>query len=145
MKGGIVSYQNVSPTEAKELLEGDAGAVYIDVRSIPEYEGGHPAGAFNIPIMQRHAAGMVPNLNFVQVVQANFATDAKLLVGCQSGARSMRACEALVATGFTDVANVTAGFGGSRTERGWLDLGFPVESGASDDKGYAALSGDSGA
>ena len=55
-----MSYQNVSPTEAKELLEGDAGAVYIDVRSIPEYEGGHPVGAFNIPIMQRHAAGMVP-------------------------------------------------------------------------------------
>ena len=72
-------------------------------------------------------------------------TDAKLLVGCQSGARSMHACEALVAAGFTDVANVTAGFGGSRTERGWQGLGLPVEFGASDDKGYAALSGDSGA
>ena len=34
---------------------------------------------------------------------------------------------------------------GPRTERGWQALGFPVESGASDDKGYAALSGDSGA
>ena len=140
-----MSYQNVSPTEAKELLEGDAGAVYIDVRSIPEYESGHPAGALNIPIMQRHAVGMVPNLDFVQVVQAHFATDVKLLVGCQSGARSMHACEVLVAAGFTDVANVTAGFGGSRTERGWQGLGFPVEFGASDDKGYAALSGDSGA
>ena len=140
-----MSYQNVSPTEAKELHEGDAGAVYIDVRSIPEYESGHPAGAFNIPIMQRHAMGMVPNLDFVQVVQGHFAADAKLLVGCQSGARSMHACEVLVAAGFTDVANVTAGFGGSRTERGWQGLGFPVEFGASDDKGYAALSGDSGA
>ena len=140
-----MSYQNVSPTEAKKLLEGDASSVYIDVRSIPEYESGHPAGAFNIPIMQRHAMGMVPNLDFVQVVQGHFATDAKLLVGCQSGARSMHACEALVAAGFTDVANVTAGFGGSRTERGWQDLGFPVEFGSSDDKGYAALSDDSGA
>ena len=140
-----MSYQNVSPTEAKELLEGDAGAVYLDVRSIPEYENGRPAGAFNIPVMHRHAVGMVPNPDFVQVVQAHFAADAKLLVGCQSGARSMHACEALVAAGFADVANVTAGFGGSRTERGWLALGLPVESGASDDKGYAALSGDSGA
>ncbi len=141
-----MSYQNVSPTEAKKLLAGDAGAVYIDVRSIPEYEAGHPAGALNIPIMQRHAVGMVPNLDFVRVVQANFATEAKLLIGCQSGARSMRACEALVAAGFTDVANVTAGFGGSRTERGWQALGFPVEFGASSDKGYAALQGgDSGA
>ena len=134
-----MSYQNVSPTEAKELLASDGGAVYIDVRSIPEYESGHPAGAFNIPVLHRHAVGMVPNPDFVRVLQAHSAADAKLLVGCQSGARSMRACEVLVAAGFVDVANVTAGFGGSRTERGWLDLGFPVESGASDDKGYAAL------
>lgn len=139
-----MSYQNVSPTQAKELLAADAGAVYIDVRSIPEYESGHPAGAFNIPLMQRHAVGMVPNLDFVAVVQAHFAADAKLLVGCQSGARSRRACEVLVAAGFADVANVTAGFGGSPSERGWRDLGFPVESG-SGDQGYAALTGDSGA
>lgn len=138
-----MSYQNVSPTAAKELLAGDG--VYIDVRSIPEYESGHPAGAFNIPVLHRHAVGMVPNPEFVRVVQAHFAADAKLLVGCQSGARSMRACEALVAAGFVDVANVTAGFGGSRTERGWQALGFPVEFGPSDDRGYAALSGDSGA
>ena len=140
-----MSYQNVSPTEAKELLAGDAGAVYLDVRSIPEYESGHPADALNIPLLHRHAMGMVPNPDFVAVVQAHFAADAKLLVGCQSGARSMRACEALVGAGFADVANVTGGFGGSRTERGWLDLGFPVEFGDSDDKGYAALRGDSGA
>lgn len=140
-----MSYRNVSPTEAKELLAGDAGAIYIDVRSIPEYESGHPAGAFNIPILHRHAVGMVPNPDFVRVVQAHFAADAKLLVGCQSGARSMRACEALATAGFVDVANVTAGFGGSRTERGWQALGFPVEFGAGDDKAYAALSGDAGA
>ena len=140
-----MNYRNVSPTEAKELLAGDAGAIYIDVRSIPEYESGHPAGALNIPVLHRHAVGMVPNPDFVRVVQAHFAADAKLLVGCQSGARSMRACEALAAAGFVDVANVTAGFGGSRTERGWQALGFPVEFGASDDKAYAALSGDAGA
>lgn len=140
-----MSYRNVSPTEAKELLAGDAGASYIDVRSIPEYESGHPAGALNIPVLHRHAVGMVPNPDFVRVVQAHFAADAKLLVGCQSGARSMRACEALAAAGFVDVANVTAGFGGSRTEHGWQDLGFPVEFGASGDNAYAALSGDSGA
>lgn len=134
-----MSYQNVSPAEARELLESAAGAVYIDVRSVPEYESGHPAGAFNVPILHRHAAGMVPNPDFVAVVQAHFAADAKLLVGCQSGARSLRACEALAAAGFADVANVTAGFGGSRTERGWQALGLPVEFGASDDKGYAAL------
>ena len=143
-----MSYQNISPSEASELLEGDAGAVYIDVRSMPEYENGHPTGSLNIPIMHREAMGMVPNPDFVRVVQSHFASDAKLLIGCQSGARSVRASEALIAAGFSDIANVNGGFGGARSptgevvERGWMELGLPVESGAEDDKSYPALVGD---
>jgi rhodanese-related sulfurtransferase len=140
-----MSYENVNPTQAKELLEGDGEAIYIDVRSMPEYENGHPAGALNIPVMHREAMGMVPNPDFVRVVQSHFAPDAKLLIGCQSGARSTRAAEALIAAGFTGVSNVTGGFGGTRTpmgetvERGWMELGFPVERGSEDDKSYPAL------
>ena len=140
-----MSYQNINPSEAKALIESDAKTVYIDVRSMPEYENGHPAGALNIPIMHREAAGMVPNPDFVRVVQSHFATDTKLLIGCQSGARSIRASEALINSGFTDVYNVTGGFGGARNEtgaiieRGWLELGFSVEYGTEDDKSYPAL------
>ena len=53
--------------------------------------------------------------------------------------------EALIAAGFTGVSNVTGGFGGTRTpmgetvERGWMELGFPVERGSEDDKSYPAL------
>ena len=140
-----MSYQNINPSEAKALIESDAKTVYIDVRSMPEYENGHPAGALNIPIMHREAAGMVPNPDFVRVVQSHFSTDTKLLIGCQSGARSIRASEALINSGFTDVCNVTGGFGGARTEtgaiveRGWMELGFSVEYGAEGDKSYPAL------
>ena len=140
-----MSYQNISPSEASELLEGDADAVYIDVRSMPEYENGHPAGALNIPVMHHEAMGMVPNPDFVRVVQSHFAPDAKLLIGCQSGARSARAAETLIAAGFTAIANVAGGFGGARSptgevvERGWMELGLPVEYGAEDDKSYPAL------
>ena len=140
-----MSYQNISPSEASELLEGDADAVYIDVRSMPEYENGHPAGALNIPVMHHEAMGMVPNPDFVRVVQSHFAPDAKLLIGCQSGARSARAAETLIAAGFTAIANVACGFGGARSptgevvERGWMELGLPVEYGAEDDKSYPAL------
>jgi rhodanese-related sulfurtransferase len=41
--------RRVSPQEAKDLMDKE-GYVYVDVRSIPEFEAGHPAGAFNVPI-----------------------------------------------------------------------------------------------
>ena len=140
-----MSYENLSPNEANELLSNDSDATYIDVRSMPEYENGHPAGSLNVPVMHREAMGMVPNPDFVRVLQSHFALDAKLLIGCQSGARSVRASEALVAAGFTDITNVTGGYGGARSqtgeivERGWMESGLPVEYGAEDDKSYPAL------
>ena len=140
-----MSYHNLNPSEASALLAGESGAVYIDVRSVPEYENGHPAGALNIPVMHREAMGMVPNPDFVRVVQSHFTPDAKLLIGCQSGARSVRAAEALIAAGFTDITNVTGGFGGARSqtgevvERGWLELELPVEHDAEGDNSYPAL------
>ena len=127
-----MSYHNLNPSAASALLAGESGAVYIDVRSVPEYENGHPAGSLNIPVMHREAMGMVPNPDFVRVVQSRFTPDAKLLIGCQSGARSVRAAEALIAAGFTDITNVTGGFGGARSQtgevvqHGWLDLQVQV-------------------
>lgn len=40
----------VSPEEARGLMERE-GYTYIDVRSIPEFEAGHPAGAVNVPLL----------------------------------------------------------------------------------------------
>lgn len=140
-----MSYQNANPTETNDLLAGDSGAVYVDVRSMPEYENGHPAGSFNVPVMHREAAGMVPNPDFVRIIQSHFALDAKLFIGCQSGARSVRASEALIAAGFTDITNVTGGYGGARSpageivERGWMESGLPVEYGGEGDNSYPAL------
>ena len=50
-----------------------AGA-YLDVRSIPEFEKGHPAGAFNIPLLHLdpQTRQMRPNPEFLAVVKANF-------------------------------------------------------------------------
>ena len=57
---------------------------------------------------------MMPNREFLDVMRANFASDAKLMIGCQAGARSAQASEMLVLAGFNDVLNVTGGFGGAR-------------------------------
>ncbi|MBI2504739.1 MAG: rhodanese-like domain-containing protein [Candidatus Latescibacteria bacterium] len=140
-----MSFDEYSPAQALELLQGDTGYVYVDVRSTPEYEQGHPAGAFNVPLFHRQSTGMTPNPDFLRVMEKVFPPETKLLLGCQSGNRSARAAEALAAAGYTCVANVRGGFGGVRdqfgrvVEKGWLELGLPVEQGSPADKGYAAL------
>jgi len=124
------------------------GAIYIDVRSTREFAAGHPAGAVNIPVMDydEDTGQPAPNADFVRVVQANFASDAPLLVGCQMGGRSLRAAQMLETFGFTDVTNVLGGFGGSRdrmsgrvVDPGWEESGLPVEEGEPPHASYASL------
>ena len=141
-----VSFKEITPTEAKRLMD-ESGYKYVDVRSQPEFLNGHPSGALNIPIMFREAMGMVPNPDFLTVMLGTFDLQDPLLLGCQMGSRSGRAAEALVAAGFTDVANVVGGFGGARDEqggvieKGWLELGLPVDYGEQEGRNYAALAG----
>ena len=139
-----MSYKNVKPGEAKELLDGDGGYTYIDVRSQEEYESGHPSGAVNVPVMHRSAMGMVPNAEFLPVMDRSFDKDDLVIIGCQSVARSIRAAEGLVAAGFTNVVHMDGGFGGTRNELGeviepgWAELGLPVDHGSTDG-GYEQL------
>ena len=129
----------VTPTEAHEVLRRHPDAVYLDVRTEPEFEAGHPAGARNVPVLLVDPATREPrpNPDFVATVERHVARGTKILVGCQSGMRSLRACEILRAAGYTDVTNVGGGFGGARDAMGrmvpgWRDAGLPVETGAAD-------------
>ena len=54
---------------------------------------------------------MTSNAEFLTVMQANYPTDAKLLIGCQVGGRSARAAEMLAAAGYDTAINVKGGFG----------------------------------
>jgi rhodanese-related sulfurtransferase len=120
----------------------DAGATYLDVRSVPEFDQAHPAGAYNVPLLHLDPVTrqMRPNPDFVNVVKANFPPDAPLLVGCQAGARSIQAAELLASAGYQHVTNVLGGFGGSRAgEIGWAQAGLPVESSADASRQYATL------
>ena len=142
-----MSYKDLASQEARDLMESGEGYRYIDVRSVPEFSNGHPAGAVNIPIAHREQFGMVPNPDFLRIVDVNFKRDDKLIIGCQSGSRSARAAQALVAAGFSDVANVSGGFGGTCDERGeviergWFELGLPVDYGEPEGHSYADLGG----
>ena len=119
------------------------GARYLDVRSIPEFEQGHPAGAFNVPLLHLDPATgqMRPNPDFLPVVRANFPPDTPMVVGCKMGGRSQQACEILSSAGYQDVANVLGGFGGAPQmgHRGWLQEGLPVEQTSDPAHEYASL------
>src|SRR5260370_40681121 len=91
----------ISPQEASEKLA--AGCTYVDVRTIQEFEAGHPPGAVNVPIMLAAGAGMVQNPDFVPVMRAAFLKDAQIIVGCKAGGRSLRAAQTLLAEGFAHV------------------------------------------
>jgi rhodanese-related sulfurtransferase len=133
-----MAVKRVSPEEARDLMEKD-GYTYLDVRSVPEFESGHPRGAFNIPLNHMGPGGMSPNPDFLSVVQKTFPPDAKLVLGCKGGGRSLRAAEMLQAAGFKSIIDQRAGFEGSATEAGWRPRGLPTESQAEPGRAYETL------
>lgn len=139
----MANIKRVSPQEAKQLIDAE-GYVYLDVRSEPEYAAGHPSGAQNIPIMHAGASGMQPNIEFLDIVEALYPKETKIVVGCRSGQRSLRAAEVLTSAGYTNIVDQRAGFDGSRdsfggvAEAGWGATGLPVES-ATPGASYAEL------
>ena len=125
------------------------GYVYVDVRSVPEFEAGHPQGAYNVPLMHMGPGGMAPNPDFVRVMQSAFPDKtAKLIVGCKAGGRSARAASALEAVGYTAVVDQRAGYEGAPdpqtgrvAEPGWRPAGLPVDQKAAADRTYEGLKG----
>jgi rhodanese-related sulfurtransferase len=138
-------HRQIDVEQARQLLASGSGYAYLDVRSVPEFDAGHPAGAYNIPLLHRDRDEMVPNPQFLKVAQIVFDSTARLIVGCQSGSRSRRAAELLSASGFAEVCEMRGGFGGLRDARGqslargWLESGYPVEYGPCADRSYSPL------
>jgi rhodanese-related sulfurtransferase len=135
--------KRVSPPEAAELL--GQGWQYLDVRSIPEFEEGHPAGAANIPLLHQQNGRMAPNPDFQRVVESTYPRDTKLVVGCKTGGRSAQAAALLEAAGYTSLVDMRGGMAGERdalgrtTVPGWAAAGLPVEKTASPGRSYAEL------
>lgn len=105
--------KRVNATDAKQLQ--DDGWTYVDVRSEPEFVAGHPAGAVNVPFNAP---------NFVELFKAKFKPDAKLIIGCQVGGRSMRAAALLEQQGYTQLADNGGGF------EEWAAKKLPSEKGS---------------
>jgi rhodanese-related sulfurtransferase len=114
----------ISPAEAHAKMTGE-GFTYVDVRTAVEFAEGRPAGSVNVPLDDA----------FVPAMGAKFPKDARIVVGCKAGGRSLRAARALIAAGYTNILDQRAGFDAARgafgevTEPGWSRAGLPQEIG----------------
>jgi rhodanese-related sulfurtransferase len=132
----------VSAREAHALLR-EQGYAYLDVRSVPEFDVGHPEGAYNVPLAEPAPAGMRENPHFLAEVEALFEKAAPLVVGCASGVRSLRAAQLLRAGGFTRVVELRPGMEGVRDafgrvkEKGYRAEGLPVATRAAPGRSHA--------
>lgn len=139
-----MAIRSVEPPQAHTEMSGDGEHVFVDVRTVAEYDAGHPAGSINIPWALKGMMGMSPNPDFLTTIQKHVPADAKLFVSCQIGGRSLKACEQLEAAGYTDLINIDGGYGGrpdphgGADVKGWVQVGLPV---ASDASTYEALKG----
>lgn len=138
-------FASLDPKAAHTAMNDGDDHVFLDVRTVAEYEAGQPAGSVNIPWAVRDASGqMAPNEAFVEHVSQRVDKHQRLFVSCQAGGRSFHACKALEQAGYTDLINVDGGYGGRRDPTGqlvvagWLECGLPVDSSKSDWSGAPA-------
>lgn len=136
----VADIVRISPAEAQELL--GQGYVYLDVRSEPEFEQGHVPGAYNVPLRHQGPSGLVDNPDFLAVAERAFGKEQKLVVGCRSGVRSLKAAQILATAGYTNLRDLRTGWEGARDafgrlEPGWSKTGLPVETGAPSGRCYA--------
>ena len=138
-----MALSRISPVEAAQLLHD--GCLYLDVRNPDEFALGHPKGAYNIPWLDPEAPTRTPNPHFVQLVKRCFEAERRIIVGCQTGRRSVSAAELLIQAGFSNIVEQRAGFAGSKDafggviEPGWQAQGLPVAYQAEPGRDYRAL------
>jgi rhodanese-related sulfurtransferase len=136
----VAEIKPVTPQEAAELLS--QGHVYVDVRSEPEFEAGHPEGALNVPLLNAGPVGLAPNPEFLSVMESAFGKNEALVIGCKAGGRSKRASEMLAQAGFTQLSDQVAGFDAGkdafgRAIPGWSRTALPVGTGKPAGQAYA--------
>ncbi|XP_061367746.1 thiosulfate sulfurtransferase 18-like [Gastrolobium bilobum] len=100
------------------------GYVYLDVRTVQEFEKGHVDAdkIINIPYMLDTSKGKVKNPDFLKEVSSACNKEDHLIVGCQSGVRSLYATADLLADGFKNVNDMGGGY------QDWVKNRFPVKT-----------------
>jgi len=105
------TFTTVNVQDAHEQLDGNGGAIMVDVREPDEWATtGYPPAARLIPLAQ-----------FQQRAPDELPKDADIYLICNSGNRSAVASQQLIDLGYTRVFNVEGGI------QAWLKAGLPTE------------------
>jgi len=103
-------------------------------------------GAYNVPLLHMHDGRMIPNQHFLEVMGRVFKKDARIVVGCRTGRRSLQAAEFLLGAGFSEVVDCRGGFMGEADmfgrviEAGWSQVGLPIAQAPEPGRAYPELS-----
>ena len=129
---------DLTARESWELLQRDAKATLVDVRSQAEWEFvGVPdlqsVGRSVVLVPWQIYPGMRPNPEFAaQLRAAGVTNDGPVIFLCRSGARSKAAAIAMTAQGYSRCYNLAGGFEGPHdgarhrgTVDGWKATGLP--------------------
>jgi hydroxyacylglutathione hydrolase len=107
-RGQLQAIDSVSANQVEEAVASDHTAI-IDVRSFEEWAAGHLPGAQNLPLGE------------LDQRLAEVPRDRPVIVHCQSGSRAAIAASLLLARGFSQIRQYSAGFGE------WAEAGGAVE------------------
>ena len=87
------AYEQITPAEAKALMDSEDGYIILDVRTPEEFAAGHIAGAI-----------LIPDYELGEKAESILTDKEQLiLVYCRSGRRSKNAANALATLGYTNI------------------------------------------
>ena len=109
LKRGATGIANLSPAEAV-LLMNRSNAIVVDVREATEYAQGHITDARHIPLVELEA----------RLKEISRYKEKPILVHCQGGVRSAKACDLLRKHGFSKLYNLQGGL------NAWQQAKLPV-------------------
>ncbi len=121
----------LTPAEANELMQHNANAKLVDVRSRAEWDWvGRVPNAVEVELLAW--PGSRPNPAFLQELQQKVPQDAVVMFLCRSGGRSHNAAGLATQAGYTNCYNVLEGFEGDHDANGhrnniggWRAAGLP--------------------
>ena len=87
------SYEQITPAEAKEIMDTQDGCIILDVRTQEEYDEAHIEGAI-----------LIPDYEITDRAESVLKDkDQLILVYCRSGRRSKLAASDLASLGYTNI------------------------------------------
>lgn len=87
------TYEQITPAEAKEIMDTEQNYIILDVRTEEEFAEGHIAGAI-----------LIPDYEITEKAESVLMDkDQQILVYCRSGRRSKNAASQLVGLGYSNV------------------------------------------